>query len=476
MFVEERRFRRTRMKKQKRTMWILSLFIFCALAFTALVSKWTYDYYIHQLAPMNEYASDLFAGLEQPVVIQGELQEHSAIGTGPSLKIALSTVRDVIDPTIYYEEDSGLVVITTKNKHVHFRTEQLTAMMNEEPVPLQFPVTKEDDVVYLPIDPLIELYGLDVRVSSDTDAVMIWQENELLQWGQILPYSEQDSIPLRVNADLRSKIAADLTAEEEVIILQEEDGWYYVETKEGLLGYVLKSRVTLSEVEQIPVINKEKPFVPWKPLGGKINLTWEAVYNVPPNPESIGEMPGVNVISPTWFELRQDEQGEFYVYNNHADANYVSWAHDREYQVWALFSNSFDPQLTTEMLATYEARMKVIRELLYFAELYQLQGINLDFENVYLHDKDMLTQFVRELTPLMHEQGLVVSMDVTIRGGSEMWSLFYDREALGQIVDYMIVMTYDEHYAASPVAGSVASLPWVEKGMTDIEQHDGVPA
>src|SRR5699024_10415643 len=87
-----------------------------------------------------------------------------------------------------------------------------------------------------------------------------------------------------------------------------------------------------------------------------------------------------------------------------------------------------------------------------------------------------LTQFVRELTPLMHEQGLVVSMDVTIRGGSEMWSLFYDREALGQIVDYMIVMTYDEHYAASPVAGSVASLPWVEKGMTDIEQHDGVPA
>jgi len=89
-----------------------------------------------------------------------------------------------------------------------------------------------------------------------------------------------------------------------------------------------------------------------------------------------------------------------------------------------------------------------------------------------LKDKELLTQFVRELTPYLHEQDAVVSIDVTIRGGSEMWSLFYDRRALGQVVDYMMVMTYDEHWAASPVAGSVASLPWVEKGIRDIIRED----
>lgn len=28
-------------------------------------------------------------------------------------------------------------------------------------------------------------------------------------------------------------------------------------------------------------------------------------------------------------------------------------------------------------------------------------------------------------------------------------------------VDFLAVMTYDEHYSGSPSAGSVASLPWV---------------
>src|SRR5690606_28342275 len=70
---------------------------------------------------------------------------------------------------------------------------------------------------------------------------------------------------------------------------------------------------------------------------------------------------------------------------------------------------------------------------------------------------------------------LVVSIDVTIRGGSPMWSLFLDRRALGETVDYMAVMTYDQHWASSPVAGSVAELSWTEKGIADIIREDGVP-
>src|SRR5690554_4705860 len=34
-----------------------------------------------------------------------------------------------------------------------------------------------------------------------------------------------------------------------------------------------------------------------------------------------------------------------------------------------------------------------------------------------------------------------------------------------EIVDYMIVMAYDEHWGTSPNAGSVASFPWVEKNL-----------
>ena len=137
----------------------------------------------------------------------------------------------------------------------------------------------------------------------------------------------------------------------------------------------------------------------------------------------------------------------------------------------ALFSNGFDPELTHQMLSSSEQRMDVIKQLLSYVDLYQLDGINIDFENVNIEDKELLVQFVRELTPLMHEKDRIVSMDVTFISLSENWSMFYDREELSAIVDYIMVMAYDEHWANSPKAGSVASLPWVEEGVQRILQE-----
>ena len=58
--------------------------------------------------------------------------------------------------------------------------------------------------------------------------------------------------------------------------------------------------------------------------------------------------------------------------------------------------------------------------------------------------------------------------------GSEYWSGGYDRAALAAEADYLILMAYDEHYSASPTAGSVSSLPWVERGLRRVLQE--VPA
>lgn len=174
-------------------------------------------------------------------------------------------------------------------------------------------------------------------------------------------------------------------------------------------------------------------------------------------------MSGLQVVSPTWFHLQKDG-----LVKNVADKKYVEWAHKKGYQVWGLFSNSFDAKLTNSMLNDPKLRIKVIKQLLSYVELYQLDGINVDFENVYLKDKEELVQFLRELTPLLHEKGRTVSIDVTVKSLSENWSMFYDRKKIGEIVDYVMLMAYDEHWATSPKAGSVASIPWVEKGIKGI--------
>jgi spore germination protein YaaH len=122
--------------------------------------------------------------------------------------------------------------------------------------------------------------------------------------------------------------------------------------------------------------------------------------------------------------------------------------------------------LTHEAFKDFETRQTIIRQLLQYSQMYQLQGINFDIENVKPEDGPIVTQFVRESAPYLHQAGLSVSMDITFAAGeNNNWSSFYQRKELSQLTDYLIVMAYDEHTGKSTGAGSVASLPWVEQNL-----------
>ncbi|WP_235929890.1 glycosyl hydrolase family 18 protein [Chengkuizengella marina] len=460
-------------KKKKRST-LIRMILFCLLLFIVLFFSFVFYQSWLSGQPSSDRVIEEFNGLDQPIFYQNELQPYSALGKDKGLKVPLDFVKEHIDPNVRLEEDSGSVIITTDKQVVHFKTDQLSAMINEKPYSLQFPIEVINDTIYFPIYHLLEFYNLKIVESEETNAVLIWNAGDVIQWGKVVGQDQTEvSIPIRTEPTIKSSILYDISINDNVMILEEKlNGWYFVQLENGYQGYLEEQYIILDELEIIPNQVKEESTLVWNPLGEKVNLTWEAVYNKKTDTTVIGNMPGLNVISPTWFHLL-DESGNI---ENKADAEYVNWAHSQGYQIWALFSNNFDPDWTSAVLSNYETRMKMIKQLVSYAELYDLQGINIDFENVYLKDKDNLTQFVRELTPILHEQNLVVSIDVTIRGGSEMWSLFYDRKALGEVVDYMMVMTYDEHWASSPVAGSVASLPWVEKGIVDIMNEDQVPS
>ena len=184
-------------------------------------------------------------------------------------------------------------------------------------------------------------------------------------------------------------------------------------------------------------------------------------------------LPGVNVLSPSWFIIA-NEKGKIKDKKGNASLDYVRQAHERGYQVWALITNDFNPDMTKKLLASPMGRANAVREMKSLAKKYQLDGINIDFENIHPEDRDRLTDFVGEISRALQAEGLTVSMDITIPSSSGMWSRCYDRRALAEQVDYLMLMAYDEHSAASTVSGSVASLVWVEKGIT-ATLAEGVP-
>jgi spore germination protein YaaH len=248
---------------------------------------------------------------------------------------------------------------------------------------------------------------------------------------------------------------------------------YYVNIfhLEGVLGITLEQAGTDTVViRKPPAAPKEKAAKslvsytrePWKP-DGKINLVWDQLSQYPPTLSKEEPITGLDVLSPTWFTVT-DESGKL---KNIADIRYVEEAHAKGYRVWALVSNSFNPELTHKVLSSEQAQENMIKQLLLYADLYHLDGINIDFENIYDYDKDRFSAFVEKLSRRLKQHNLVVSIDITIPANTANWSKCYDRKRLGEAVDYVMVMTYDEYWSKSTVSGPVASLPWVENGLTN---------
>lgn len=432
-------------------------------------------WYSSEMMPNRQHIDPEWKGIyDKPIFAEGNLLEGTAIGTGDGLKLPLPVIQSEVDPNIRYEEDSESVILTTPKKLVLLKTDEKTGKINNKPVNLRFAPEQKNDVLYLPAYLLEELYGMEVHEDAASGAVLLMHPGESLEHVTVRDSSRKKdfTVPLRAGKSIHTPILADMKPGTKLRIMENADDWYYVQLYNGYTGFVKKEDTVPGESRNVPELEPVLSPAKEKWSSKKINMTWEAVYQVAPNPSSIGKLPGVNVVSPTWFSL-VDGSGSV---KSKADPAYVKWAHGQGMQVWGLFNNSFEPDLTSEALSSFENRMTTILQMLHYAKLYDLDGINIDYENVHTKDGPNLTQFMRELRPLALEYGLVVSIDVTPKSNSEMWSAFLDRRALSQAVDYIIVMAYDEHWAASPVSGSVASLPWTRSSVTRILEEDEVPA
>ncbi|MNK34154.1 Spore germination protein YaaH [compost metagenome] len=454
-------FRPGRRRRRSKAGMLLSIVFIALIALVAL-------YFI---IPNWQHAQPEWKSMKKPIFVQGEVMKYSAAGSGDSLKIPLPVIQQEIDPNIRYEEKTESVIITTSKELVHLKIDHKDAKLNNKPIKLLFAPVTMKGIQYLPISLLKQIYGIEWTEDKSTGAVMILKAGEEIQSAKVSGGSSTDTVSLRFGGSIHSPILQDMTPGTAVRVIRNKGDWAFIQMDNGYAGYVSRKSLTLTNTRKVPEVKEIPNTARQKWNSKKVNLTWEAVYQKQLDPGTIGNLPGVNVVSPTWFQI-MDGSGNV---QSKADDLYVKWAHKNKMQVWALFSNAFDADRTTKALSTFENRLRSIVQILHYAKLYQLDGINIDFENVYTKDGDNVTQFVRELMPLAKEQGLVISIDVTPKSNSEMWSVFLDRKTLSEMVDYMMLMAYDEHWAASPVAGSVASLPWTRAAVGRLLQEDEVP-
>lgn len=443
----------TRKKKKSSTLsYIIASIIFISVMAVGAVIFVFYPF------PSTERIA--YFNSEYPIIFNEKVFEGEAKLIDGTLYIAYDFFKRELDPTVFYDEKSNSMILTTKDKVVQIHETELHGFVNNEPFQFEIPVLLSSDGVHVVhLDPLLNIYPLQLSFNDEYGVLFIYEEGQIIETGTIADNLSVHEARLRMEPTVTAPYTDHVTAGEPVTIEGDQEDHLFVRKENGIAGYIEKSSVTLNSTPEMVKSSFVTEEVVRREIKEPINLTWEAVYSVNPKTNELPQMPGVNVVSPTWFKLK-NELGDI---SNLGSYDYINWAKNRNLQVWGLFSNGFDPDLTHEALKDFETRQNMIRQLLQYSEMYGLDGINVDFENVYLKDGPLVTQFMRELTPYLHKVGLIVSMDITFISNSEMWSMFYEREALTEIVDYMVVMAYDEHWATSPQSGSVASLPWVER-------------
>lgn len=324
---------------------------------------------------------------------------------------------------------------------------------------------QEGKNLYLNVDWVKEYTDLRYQQNTDGEYKRIFLDND---WGAYAGATVQKKEAVRVQGGVKSPVLTELMPGTEVRILEQLEKWTKVSTPDGFQGYLRSSRLgEAREVKPESSFHAADYTRRSLPEGQKVVLGFQQVMNAAAN-ENLDALtentPGMNVIAPTWFVLSSSE-GDFISY---ASADYVARAHEKGYQVWATVNN-FDLGRLDEgvLLRDLSLRGQLIGGLVQNALENDIDGLNIDFELIPAELGQDYVQFMRELSVACRNAGLILSVDCYVPFS---YNSHYDLEELGVFCDYVIIMCYDEHYAGSEEAGSVASISYTDRGIRETEK------
>lgn len=125
----------------------------------------------------------------------------------------------------------------------------------------------------------------------------------------------------------------------------------------------------------------------------------------------------------------------------------------------------FNKEVGHNLLAWQTNRTRAINGILKVVEQYGYDGVNIDFESIAPADRQNLTTFLRELSWALRPKGYLLTISVPAKVSDDPnhnWSGAYDYKAIGEYVDWMMIMAYDQHYKTG-TPGPVAAVDWVER-------------
>ncbi|MCH5265941.1 MAG: glycosyl hydrolase family 18 [Lachnospiraceae bacterium] len=444
----------------KRKKMVLTASVIAGLLVVALIIGAIYKY----VAPSNvkRELNTVFELGENEValIVDNVIREEKGRKIDGQTYVPAAVASACMDERIYVDTKEKLLSYTTEGGLIQVTPGAVSYTLGREEKKAETVILSEqEDGLYISLSFIAERASCYFQEYEEPSRLVIMSDR-----AKTYTFAEmEDDTRVRTGPNKKYDYLTEVPEGERVIVdgtKPQENEYMAVTTLDGVSGYIPVDSVAKTEdagwtFERTPVSFTQKA------LKEIVCLGWHQVTNEASSgvlSASVAQAPAMNVISPTWYAL-SDNKGNF---TSLANAGYVAQAHAAGLEVWALVNDFADDINLNAVLGRTSSRTKLINALVASAIQYDLDGINIDFENVKAKNADAYLEFLRELVLRCHANDLVVSVDNYIPAE---YNAFYNLEEQGRIVDYVILMAYDEHYSGSEESGSVSSLPFVKNGL-----------
>ena len=483
-YTQDSPVKRSRKKNNRQAAGIIAaVIIVCVLVaggigLVTLIDKYTpnktritfEDYYIQHGFAVGNADEQENGAQEAFVLLNGEQTDAKAYCFGDVWYFKKDFIDENLNHRFYLDVANDELIYTTPTKIVTIPFESQAYYVGDKVKKEHYVVARRvDEDIYIAADFIKERADFIYEVRTEPYRMLVTTEYGTSEYVHIA-----DEGTVRTGASIKDEILAIGDAGASWSVAGEDGDWTELVTDDAIRGYIRtkelgeKYTVTTSNDYQAPMYTSVS-------RKDKVNMVWHAVYDMNDNDKIYGLLDateGVNVVSPTWYQL-SDSTGGF---NSFAQQEYVDYIHETGRQIWPLWSDFTSVSEENgwseyELFAVTQNRRALIASMMDEVKAYGYDGINIDFEKVSSDNGIHFVQFLRELSIECRNAGVVLAVDNYVPMPH---SAHYDRAEQGAIVDYVIVMGYDEHYGGGSEAGSVASLDFVKNGI--VNTLESVPA
>lgn len=193
-------------------------------------------------------------------------------------------------------------------------------------------------------------------------------------------------------------------------------------------------------------------------------------FYVPWSPLSLSDLRAngskLNTIYPEWFFINPTT----FQLDSRIDKEALSVMKYHKLSVQPILNNfisipgkqgNFNGDLLHTILHNQKLQNQLIGQIITTLKTNNLQGINIDFEEMKENSDEFLNAFMKNLYTQFKQNGLIVSIDIMADNTD------YNHNYLKDYTDYFIIMAYDQFNDPSH-AGPISDQKWIEKQLDQI--------